>query len=327
MTTNKVLVIEDDAIFRELVSTYLTERGYQVLGAGDGETGLKLYQQEKPDVILCDLMLPKLSGLEVLEHLVHEAVTTPIIIMTASERMSDLRDAVQLGACDYLMKPIKQLDVLDTAIQNCLAQHNLEDMWESECGELDEHLQALAQSDDLLDSLVAEFTPQQALELPCCVIQHEVEHATKPQVLVVHQRFPDQGAFVLLAKSQALTGQDAVALLVLKSLLNPFLRQGYGAKSGILRTPQRLLEVLNQELCHSRIRTAFDVLALWIEGESGEMRWAHAGEKIVLNTASRPGLALGIWSQANYSGHKGQLQQEPFTLSVPGAAVRLIPTA
>jgi|SRR5690554_1630148 len=325
MPASKVLVIEDDAVFRGIVSTYLTKRGYNVFFAEDGETGLELYKQEKPDVVLCDLMLPNISGLEVLEKIVHGTATTPVIVISASERMSDIRDAVQLGASDYLVKPINQLDVLDVAIQNCLTVTSLEEAWERERWELDDHIDVLFRSDHLFDSLVGEFTPQDKLELPMCEISHEVEPEVESQVLVVYQRFPDNGAFVLIAKSQAAVGQDVIALLVLKSLLNPFIRQGFNPKSGILRTPQRLLELLNKELCNSRIRSAFDVAALWVNGDTGELRWAHCGEKVVINVSSRPELAIGIWAQASFTGHRGLLTSEPFTMSAPGASVSLTP--
>lgn len=325
MPACKVLVIEDDAIFSGVVNTYLTNLGYQVTLTGDGETGLALCALEKPDVVLCDLALPNLSGLEVLEQLIQATVTIPVIVISASERMSDIRDAVQLGASDYLIKPLQQLATIDQAIQNCLMLSSLEDAWERERWELDNHIDVLFRDDYLFDNLIAELTPQDRLNLPMCKISHTVNANAESQVLVVYQRFPDNGAFVLIAKSQAAVGQDIIALLVLKSLLNPYLRQGFSSKTGILRTPQRLMELLNQELCHSRIRSAFDLAGLWVDGNTGELSWAHCGDKVVINTASRPDLAIGIWAQANFTGHLGKLGNEPFTMTAHGAAVSLSP--
>lgn len=325
MPACKVLVIEDDAIFGGIVETYLTKLGYQVTLTTDGETGLALCALEKPDVVICDLILPNLSGLEVLEQLIQATVSIPVIVISASERMSDIRDAVQLGASDYLIKPLQQLATLDQAIQNCLTVSSLEDAWERERWELDNHIDVLFRDDHLIDSLVGEFTPQDRLSLPMCEISHTVNANAESQVLVVYQRFPNHGAFVLIAKSQAATGQDIIALLVLKSLLNPYLRQGFSSKMGILRTPQRLLELLNQELCHSRIRSAFDVAGLWVDGATGELSWAHCGDKVVINTASRPDLAIGIWAQASFTGHRGKLGSEPFTMTAHGASVSLTP--
>lgn len=325
MAACKVLVIEDDSIFCGIVNNYLTQLGYQVVLASDGKSGMALCATENPDVVLCDLILPDLSGLEVLELLHQATINTPVIIVSASENMSDIRDAVQLGASDYLVKPLQQLETLDQAIQNSLTLSSLEDAWERERWELDNHIDVLFRNDHLFDSLIAQFTPQDRLRLPMCDISHTVNADVESQVLVVYQRFPNHGAFVLIAKSQAAIGQDILALLVFKSLLNPYLRQGFSSKVGILRTPQRLLELLNQELCNSRIGSAFDVAALWVDGATGKLSWGHCGEKVVFNTSSRPDLALGIWSQASFTGHYGQLGTEPFTISAHGACVSLNP--
>lgn len=325
MFAHKVLVIEDDAVFCKVIDTFLSERGYQTLFAADGETGLAVYNQEQPDIVLCDLDLPRISGLQVLEQLVQVAATTPVIVISGSERLADVREALQLGASDYLVKPVKQLQVLDTAIQNCLARNNYEYAWEQEQWEFNDHIDMLFGNDDMRGSLVDEFSPQDNLKLPACHITHSIEPGMESQVLMVQQRFPNNQAFVFVAKSQALKEQDIIALLVLKSLLNPFLRQGYSSHAAVLRTPAQLLQLLNQELCNSRIRSAFDVAALWINGNTGELHWGHSGERIEFNVRSRPGLAMGIWAQAQYQEQQGQLGSAPLSLMAPGVSIQLTP--
>src|SRR5690554_3615649 len=235
MSANKVLVIEDDRVFSGILERYLSQRGYQVVSAGDGETGLALCASERPDVVLCDLKLPRISGLEVLEKLIFSMATTPVIVISASERLADIREAVRLGAWDYLVKPLVQLDVLEHAIQNCLARSDLEDAWERERWELDDHLDVLFQNDSMIAKLSEDLLPHESMQLPCCQISHQLGDSNGVALLIDYHRFPNDCALVVMAHSQATPGQNVIALLVLKSLLNSAVRKGMAGYDGVLR--------------------------------------------------------------------------------------------
>lgn len=102
-----VLVIDDEADLIELVRYNLEREGYAVLGAADGESGFARALSEKPDVIVVDLMLPGIDGLEVCRMLRAESVTsrTPIVMLTAKASESDRIVGLELGADDYITKP------------------------------------------------------------------------------------------------------------------------------------------------------------------------------------------------------------------------------
>ncbi len=103
----KILVVDDDQDILELLRYNLTREGYQVNLASDGEQALKSVQWETPDLILLDLMLPKLSGLDVARHLQENRYTKsiPIIMLTAKGEESDIVIGLELGAADYIVKP------------------------------------------------------------------------------------------------------------------------------------------------------------------------------------------------------------------------------
>jgi len=107
MSKGIVLVIDDEADLIELMRYNLGKEGFDVLEAGDGETGLFLAAREKPDVIVVDLMLPGMDGLEVCRLLRAEGETSriPIIILTAKASESDRVIGLELGADDYVTKP------------------------------------------------------------------------------------------------------------------------------------------------------------------------------------------------------------------------------
>ena len=103
----KILLVDDEPNIREVVSLYLRRDGHVVIAAADGEEALRLYQQTRPDLVVLDLMLPKVSGLEVCRRLGAEATDrrVPLIMLTARGEEEDRIVGLSLGADDYVVKP------------------------------------------------------------------------------------------------------------------------------------------------------------------------------------------------------------------------------
>ena len=101
-----ILFIEDESALQKTFGDILSQEGYEVIPALDGETGLKLAKTKSPDLILLDLILPKLHGFEVLKELKKDPETKdiPIIVLTNLEGMGDVEKALELGATTYLVK-------------------------------------------------------------------------------------------------------------------------------------------------------------------------------------------------------------------------------
>ncbi|MDO8265061.1 MAG: response regulator [Candidatus Parcubacteria bacterium] len=102
----KILFIEDETALQKTLGEVLIQEGYEVISALDGETGMELAETKNPDLILLDLILPKLNGFEVLEKLKENPATKniPVIILTNLEKMEDIGKAMELGAKSYLVK-------------------------------------------------------------------------------------------------------------------------------------------------------------------------------------------------------------------------------
>ncbi len=100
-----VLVIEDERAILEGLRDNLEFEGFRVLTASDGETGLKIAREQKPDMIVLDLMLPRLSGYEVCRRLRADKIATPILMLTARGEEMDRVLGLDLGADDYVTKP------------------------------------------------------------------------------------------------------------------------------------------------------------------------------------------------------------------------------
>ncbi len=104
--TTKILIIEDDKFLRGLISRKLTKEGYDVSEAIDGEEGIKKIKEEKPDLVLLDLILPGIDGFEVLAQMKEDRDVTkiPAIILSNLGQKEDIEKGLKLGAVDYLVK-------------------------------------------------------------------------------------------------------------------------------------------------------------------------------------------------------------------------------
>jgi DNA-binding response OmpR family regulator len=100
----KILVVDDEPNIREVVSLYLRRDGHSVVTAADGEEALKLYRQTQPDLVVLDLMLPKVSGLEVC-RLIQSDRRVPVVMLTARGEEEDRIVGLGIGADDYVVKP------------------------------------------------------------------------------------------------------------------------------------------------------------------------------------------------------------------------------
>lgn len=102
----KILVVEDDLSISGLLSEYLTDEGFNVIVAQDGDQGLEMAISEKPDLILLDIMMPKKDGLTVLKELrsTEEGKTVPVIMLTNEKSIEEVNQALESGVHDYFIK-------------------------------------------------------------------------------------------------------------------------------------------------------------------------------------------------------------------------------
>jgi len=102
----KILLVEDEQTLQKTLGDIFTKEGYKVINALDGEVGLKLAKKEKPDLILLDVILPKMTGFEVLKELKNDSDTRfiKVVILTNLENVEDVEKALSLGATTYLVK-------------------------------------------------------------------------------------------------------------------------------------------------------------------------------------------------------------------------------
>ncbi|MCF6246831.1 MAG: response regulator [Desulfobacula sp.] len=112
----KILVIDDEIYIRDSVIGFLEDFGFEVIDAENGRIGLEKFESQKPDLVLCDLRMPEMDGLEVLANVAEKNPKIPIIIVSGAGNISDTVEALRLGAWDYIIKPIQDMTVLYHAV-------------------------------------------------------------------------------------------------------------------------------------------------------------------------------------------------------------------
>ena len=154
-----ILVIDDETTIRRAIAVFLSDQGYDVREAPDGRAGLACFRRDNPDVILVDLRMPEIDGLEVLRVVAEESPQTPTIVISGTGVMAHAVEALHRGAWDYVLKPIQDMGVLEHSVvkvieraelirENRAHQERLEEQIKQRTAELESANRALTEQID-----------------------------------------------------------------------------------------------------------------------------------------------------------------------------------
>lgn len=124
-TNTTILYAEDDTLLRHSTAMYLNNLGFRVLEAENGLEAWQIFQQERPDLVITDLRMPEMNGLELLGKVITDSPDTPLIILSGVGTMADVIEALHLGAWDYLTKPIPEMSILLHSIKKVLERSKM----------------------------------------------------------------------------------------------------------------------------------------------------------------------------------------------------------
>jgi len=111
----RMLVVDDDPVILKLLRISFEMEGFEVLSAADGQEGLQRARSEHPDVVLSDVMMPRVDGLQLLAELKADPATArlPVVLLSAKAQNAEVRQGLAMGADDYVTKPFDPLELLD----------------------------------------------------------------------------------------------------------------------------------------------------------------------------------------------------------------------
>nr|WP_086940726.1 response regulator [Thaumasiovibrio occultus] len=238
----EILVVEDDPIFRNMIVAYLQQNGALVSQAENGLDGLRALRHSIPDLLLCDLSMPVMTGMEFVEEISVQYPMVPVIVISATDKMSDVAAALRLGVKDFLVKPIKDIQMLGRAAaavieatEDSLGQkHDFSQHWFDTEGrkdlqaldaELGEHLHDLENDPRAARELLVGLMPinrsaQGDWELSYRVLQSADE---LPVILDYTWLMDGRLAFYLIDTQSAKESGTATTLLI-RAFFNDYLR-------------------------------------------------------------------------------------------------------
>ncbi|MCF6246829.1 MAG: response regulator [Desulfobacula sp.] len=120
-----ILTIDDESYIRQSIRTFFEDYGFTVFEAENGRKGIEVFEQKKPDLVLLDLRMPEMDGLQVLEVLKEKAPDIPLVVASGTGNITAVVDALHLGAWDYILKPIEDMSVLYHSVLKCLKESDL----------------------------------------------------------------------------------------------------------------------------------------------------------------------------------------------------------
>ncbi|MFH4371507.1 response regulator [Vibrio alginolyticus] len=236
-----IMLVDDDPIFRKVTNAYLESQGFKVVEAENGLEALQQLRECQPDLILCDLSMPVLDGIEFVEEVSLEYPYMPLIVVSGTDEMSDVAKALRFGIKDFLPKPIGNYEHLSQAIENTLEdtdshfseQRDFSSQWfrVDDGGEIPDeqelywHLEYLQQNPSAARDLLQALLPEKDAAQGDWRCSYRLLQSTDVMPLVFDYRWLMNGQFAFYLVDSASQANDGVATtLLVRALFDDYLR-------------------------------------------------------------------------------------------------------
>lgn len=280
----QILIVEDEPVFRSLLDSYLSSLGAVTFLALDGIDALEKMTVTSPDLLICDLAMPRMNGLKLVEHIRNEGNKIPILVISATENMSDIARALRLGVQDVLLKPIKDLNRLRETVFSCLYPAMFNSRVEEE-DRLFQDWDALVSDPRAAAKLLQELQPPvQQVMSHCRVNYRQLIAADQPGlVLDIAPLSENDLAFYCLDVTRA--GDNGVlAALLLRALFNGLLQEQLSQQHQRLPELGNLLKQVNQLLRQANLTGQFPLIVGYYHSALKNLILVSAGLNATLNT-------------------------------------------
>lgn len=316
LTGKHILIVEDEPVFRSLLDSWLTSLGATTSLALDGVDALETMKTVRPDLMICDLAMPRMNGLQLVEHLRNQRDQMPILVISATENMADIARALRLGVQDVLLKPVKDLNRLRETVYACLYP----DMFNSPVEEEERLFQdwdALVSDPQAAAKLLQELQPPVQQHISNCRINYrQLVSADQPGLVLDIAALSEKDlAFYCLDVTRA--GDNGVlAALLLRALFNGLLQEQLSHQRQRLPELGSLLKQVNQLLRQANLPGQFPLLVGYYHHELKNLILVSAGLNATLNTGEHQiqissGVPLGTLGNTylNQVSHRSEAWQ------------------
>lgn len=338
-----ILTIDDETGIRQNLSAYLEDCGYRTLDAADGIEGLEIFRRERPDVVLCDLRMPRMDGLEVLTRIRGESPETPVIVVSGVGTLGDVVEALRRGAWDYLTKPIHDMEFLQSAVGRALERARLirenreyRESQELLIKELKQSLSQLEEDEQAGRSLQFRLLPPDGQAIRGCIF-HRRLYPSK----YLSGDFVDYFALdadrvgFYMADVSGHGAASAFLTVMLRTTMNQY-RDAYRQDGDLTACrPEQVLERLNCELCQQPLDKYLTIFYGIIDLHAHRLTWSAGGQfpyPILIDGEhprfiDAPGLPVGLLDEADFTSHSIALPERCSLLLVSDGVLELLAEA
>lgn len=330
-TSATLLIIDDDEVVRASLAAYLEDSGFNVLQASNGLQGLEVFQRDKPDLVICDLRMPQVDGLELIRRINVLDAEAPVIVVSGAGVMGDVVEALRLGAADYLIKPLEDLAVLEHSIHRALDRVNLRlenkhygEQLEVANRELQASLHLLQEDQNAGRQVQMNMLP----ETPWAVDGLEFSHQIIPSLylsgdFVDYFRVDERRVAFYLADVSGHGASSAFITVLLKFMTTRLLFES--KRSGRLPEfkPSEVLGHINRGLINCKLGKHVTMLGGVIDEQTNRLTYSIGGHlplPVLFSNGDAQylqgrGLPVGLFDEAEYSDHEIELP-ESFSLTL-----------
>ncbi|MFP5431291.1 MAG: response regulator [Gammaproteobacteria bacterium] len=312
-----ILVIDDEPVVCESLAVYLSDSGFKVNTASSGDEGLALFRNTRPDLVICDLRMPLVDGLDVLKAINGESPETPVIVVSGQGSMNDVVTALRNGAVDYLFKPLIEMEVLEHSVRRALERGHLLKQNRQIREQLEQTNAELERSLDLLEEDQEAGRRVQLRMLPptphvfndTCHFSHRIIPSLylSGDFVDYFRMGPDRVGFYL-ADVSGHGASSAFVTVFLKTLTNRIQRH-YEKRAAVnALSPARLMRDINQELISMAMGKHLAMFCGVVDLAENKLSYcigAHFPPPILINDGVAKalegrGLPVGLFSDATF---------------------------
>jgi sigma-B regulation protein RsbU (phosphoserine phosphatase) len=315
--SHTILIVDDDEMVRRAIATMLTAQGYAVRNAADGSAALEELAREQPSLVLCDLRMPRLDGLQLLAEVRATHPALPVIVMSGAGLLDDAIRALQLGAWDYVEKPIPAAAALGHTVARALERAALLETTARQQVRLEEINRELAASLQLLADEEAAGRELQLRMLPADHLRFgafEITRELAPSAFLSGDfidafRIDAHHFGFYLADVAGHGVSSALVAVSLRTVVERLVTEATRSGDDVIRHPARLLARLNAEMSLARLEKHLTMFYGVIDERDATLTYANAGQfpwpivfdgeaVTVLATPSTP---IGLTASAHYT--------------------------
>ncbi|MBR9727297.1 response regulator [Shewanella intestini] len=289
LTDVAVLLVEDDPVFRQLVADFLAAQGAVVNIANDGEQGVDLFNRQHFDIVIADLCMPVVGGLDMLKQMVDINPAIPAIVISGNDAMADVVEALRIGASDYLVKPVTDLFMIEQAVEQALLtgtkaveQHvapQSTELIDLSYQELNDNLLLLEQSAEAAKSVQQQLFPSSAIEYPQALIHYTLYKNNDVSAYFIDSTMVgDKHLILYMAHFMPEDNSAAFGCVLLRSFVNQQLKRYRNGQSHTLIRPAEMLEYLNERMVNSGLHILMDIIYVCLDVSEYRISIAQSGK-------------------------------------------------